>query len=91
MLTGKQVSIQTGDISEFRTFDDLYAAFEKQLNYTVETKIKVDNYLRYQYATKMAATFLSVVSGTAFRTAKTITTADLATIQTISSAQGSER
>ena len=61
MLTGKQVSIQTGDISEFRTFEDLYAAFDKQLNYTVETKIKVDNYLRYQYATKMAATFLSVV------------------------------
>ena len=61
LLTGKQVSIQTGDISTFKTFDDLYAAFEKQMDYAVSTKVKVDNYLRYQYATKMAATFLSVV------------------------------
>ncbi|MEG1798748.1 MAG: glycyl radical protein [Synergistaceae bacterium] len=61
LLTGKQVSIQTGDISTFKTFDDLYEAFEKQMDYAVSTKVKVDNYLRYQYATKMAATFLSVV------------------------------
>ncbi|MDO4987642.1 MAG: glycyl radical protein [Synergistes sp.] len=61
LLTGKQVSIQTGELSEFKTFDDLYAAFEKQMAYAVETKVRVDNYLRYQYATNMAATFLSCV------------------------------
>lgn len=61
LLTGKQVSIKTGELSEFKTFDDLYAAFEKQMAYAVETKIGVDNYLRYQYATNMAATYLSCV------------------------------
>ena len=61
MLTGKQVSIKTGELSDFKTFDDLYAAFEKQMAYVVETKIGVDNYLRYQYATNMAATYLSCV------------------------------
>ncbi|MDL2298561.1 glycyl radical protein [Synergistaceae bacterium OttesenSCG-928-D05] len=61
MLTGKQVSIKTGDPSTFKSFDDLYAAFEKQMEYAVTTKIKVDNYLRYQYAREMAAPFLSVV------------------------------
>ena len=61
MLTGKQVSIKTGELSSFKTFDDLYAAFEKQLEYVVDIKIKVDNYLRHQYATNMAAPFLSVV------------------------------
>ena len=61
LLTGKQVSIKTGELSEFKTFDDLYAAFEKQMAYVVETKIGVDNYLRYQYATNMAATYLSCV------------------------------
>lgn len=61
MRTGKKVSIETGELSSFKTFDDLYAAFVKQLEYAVDMKIKVDNYLRYQYATKMAATFLSVV------------------------------
>ena len=61
MLTGKQVSIKTGELSDFKTFDDLYAAFEKQMAYVVDTKIGVDNYLRYQYATNMAATYLSCV------------------------------
>ena len=61
LISGKQASIKTGELSEFKTFDDLYAAFEKQMQYAVETKVGVDNYLRYQYATKMAATFLSCV------------------------------
>ncbi len=61
LLTGKQVSIKTGEISDFKTFDDLYEAFEKQMAHVVETKIRVDNYLRYQYATKMAATYLSCI------------------------------
>ena len=61
LLTGKQVSIKTGELSEFKTFDDLYAAFEKQMAHAIETKIGVDNYLRYQYATNMAATYLSCV------------------------------
>lgn len=61
LMTGKQVSIQTGDPAEFKTFEDLYAAFEKQLDYAVSVKIGVDNYLRSQYAREMAAPFLSCV------------------------------
>lgn len=61
LISGEQVSIQTGDPSEFKTFDDLYAAFEKQLDYVVSVKIKADNYLRYQYSREMAAPFLSCV------------------------------
>lgn len=60
-LTGKQVSIETGDPKNFKSFDDLYAAFEKQLQYVVDTKIEVDNYLRARYAELFPATFLSVV------------------------------
>lgn len=61
LMSGRQVSIRSGDPSSFRTFDDLYAAFEKQLGYAVSVKIKVDNYLRYQYSREMAAPFLSCV------------------------------
>lgn len=60
-MTGKRVSIETGDPKEFKTFDDLYAAFEKQLEYVVNTKIEVDNYLRARYAEFFPATFLSTV------------------------------
>lgn len=61
LMTGRQVSIRTGDTGSFETFDDLYAAFEKQLDYAVSVKIKIDNYLRYQYSREMAAPFLSCV------------------------------
>lgn len=61
LMTGKQVSIQTGAPAGFKTFGDLYAAFEKQMDYVVSVKIRVDNYLRSQYASEMAAPFLSCV------------------------------
>lgn len=61
LMSGEQVSIRTGDPREFKTFDDLYAAFEKQLDHVVSVKIKADNYLRYQYSREMAAPFLSCV------------------------------
>jgi len=60
-MTGKRVGIETGELSSFKTFDDLYSAFEKQLNYVVTTKIEVDNYLRSRYAEFFPATFLSVL------------------------------
>jgi formate C-acetyltransferase len=60
-MTGKQVGLRTGAPDSFKTFDDLYAAFEMQLDYIVTTKIEVDNYLRARYAELFPATFLSVV------------------------------
>lgn len=60
-MTGKKIGLETGDPSTFKTFDDLYAAFEKQLDYIVTTKVEVDNYLRARYAEFFPATFLSVV------------------------------
>ncbi len=60
-MTGKQISIKTGDPKSFRSFEELYEAFEKQLDYVVTTKIEVDNYLRARYAEFFPATFLSVV------------------------------
>jgi formate C-acetyltransferase len=60
-LTGKTVGVKTGDPKNFKTFDDLYEAFERQLDYVVTTKIEVDNYLRARYAELFPATFLSAV------------------------------
>ncbi|MDR1514839.1 MAG: glycyl radical protein [Synergistaceae bacterium] len=60
-MTGKRVGLKTGDIKTFKSFGDLYEAFERQLDYVVTTKIEVDNYLRARYAEYFPATFLSVV------------------------------
>ena len=60
-LTGKKVGIETGDPMAFKGFEDLYAAFEKQLRFVVETKIENDNFLQRMFATYAPAPFLSVV------------------------------
>ncbi|MDR2780427.1 MAG: formate C-acetyltransferase/glycerol dehydratase family glycyl radical enzyme, partial [Synergistaceae bacterium] len=60
-MTGKRIGLKTGKARDFADFEDVYAAFEKQLKYVVETKIEVDNYLRARYAEFFPATFLSAV------------------------------
>ncbi|MFA5298498.1 MAG: trans-4-hydroxy-L-proline dehydratase [Lutibacter sp.] len=60
-ITGKQVSIQTGNPREFKTYEELYNAFLKQLNYIVNQKILASNYIDRMFAKYSPATFLSVV------------------------------
>jgi pyruvate formate-lyase/glycerol dehydratase family glycyl radical enzyme len=60
-LTGHTVGLQTGGPRNFTSFDALYGAFEKQLNYCVDLKIRVNNYIERMYAWYAPAPFLSVV------------------------------
>lgn len=60
-ISGKQVSIKTGNPINFKSYDELYTAFKKQLNYIVNQKISVSNYIDSMFAKYMPATFLSVV------------------------------
>ncbi|MDR2681348.1 MAG: glycyl radical protein [Tannerella sp.] len=59
-LSGKPVSIRTGDACGFKTFDELYAAFLKQLHYITEQKMRVSNYIDRMFAKYAPATFLSL-------------------------------
>ncbi|MDZ4184688.1 MAG: trans-4-hydroxy-L-proline dehydratase [Desulfuromonadales bacterium] len=60
-LTGQQVGIASGDPRTFRSYDQLYAAFLKQLDYIVTTKVRVSNYIDRMFAKYAPAPFLSVV------------------------------
>ena len=60
-LTGNKVSIETGNPIDFKTFDDLYQAFLKQLQYIVDQKMRVSNYIDRMFAKYAPAPFLSVV------------------------------
>ena len=60
-LSGEAVGLQTGDPLTFQSFEMLYAAFVRQLNYMVNLKIKVNNYIERMYARYAPAPFLSVV------------------------------
>ncbi len=45
--TGEQISIQTGDPRDFKTFDDFMAAIKKQISYFVHTMATMNSYLDY--------------------------------------------
>ena len=69
-MTGKHIGIRTGDPKDFNSFEDLYDAFERQLDYAVTVKIEADNYLRARYSECFPATFLSVVISDCVKTGK---------------------
>ena len=60
-LTGKMAGIETGDPTNFKNYDELYEAFLKQLNFVVDQKIRVSNYIDQMFAKYAPAPFLSVV------------------------------
>lgn len=60
-LTGDRVGLRTGDPRDFTDFEKLYEAFTKQLEYIVNMKIEVNNYIERMYAKYSPAPFLSVV------------------------------
>ncbi len=60
-MTGKRASMETGDPRNFTSYQELYDAFLKQLNYIIDQKIVVSNYIDSMFAKYSPATFLSVV------------------------------
>ncbi len=60
-LTGKKAGIETGNPLDFKNFEELYLAFLKQLDYIVDLKIRVSNYIDKMFAKYAPAPFLSVV------------------------------
>ncbi len=60
-VTGKQAGIKTGDPRDFASYEELYEAFTRQLNFIVDTKVRVSNYIDRMFAKYAPAPFLSVV------------------------------
>jgi formate C-acetyltransferase len=60
-LSGERIGPGTGNSTTFDNFDELYDAFHHQLEYIVDLKIKVNNYIERLFAKDMPAPFLSVV------------------------------
>ena len=55
------IGLSTGDPRKFKTFDNLFDAFKKQLNYFIDIKIAGSNLIGRLYANEMPAPFMSVV------------------------------
>jgi len=58
--SGKKIGIETGDPRTFANYDELFAAFRKQLRHFVEIKVRGNNIIERLYAEHMPAPFLSL-------------------------------
>jgi formate C-acetyltransferase len=59
--TGRAIGMKTGKSELFASFEELYAAFERQLAYVVGVKVRVSNFLDRMFALYAPAPFLSAV------------------------------
>lgn len=58
--TGKKIGIETGDPRGFKSYDELYDAWRRQMTYFVNLKISVNNYIERMFSLYAPATFLSL-------------------------------
>lgn len=68
--SGKQLGLQLGYAKDFKTFDELWTAFKKQLKHFVDIKIRGNNVIERLYAEEMPAPCLSVVTNDCISNAK---------------------
>lgn len=59
--TGKKIGIKTGDPLQFKTFDELFDAYKKQLRHFTDIKVRGNNIIERIYADYMPAPFLSLL------------------------------
>jgi len=60
--TGEQLGLKTGDPTEFETFEELFAAYRKQLQHFIDVKIRGNNVIERLYARYLPAPFLSLLT-----------------------------
>lgn len=59
--SGKQIGIQTGDPTQFKSFAELFEAFQRQMNYFIDIKVRGNQVVERLYANYMPAPFLSLL------------------------------
>jgi pyruvate formate-lyase/glycerol dehydratase family glycyl radical enzyme len=59
--SGQRIGLATGDPRRFESFDELLAAYERQLRYFVDLKIQGNNRIERLFAERMPVPFLSVL------------------------------
>jgi len=59
--TGKKIGKETGEPTQFNSFEELMAAFKRQLHHFIDIKIRGNNIIERLYAAYMSAPFLSII------------------------------
>jgi formate C-acetyltransferase len=68
--TGRQIGLATGDPTTFKTFDQLFEAYETQLNHFIDIKVRGNNIIERLYARYIPVPFLSLLIDDCIATGK---------------------
>jgi len=68
--TGRRIGLETGDPAAFESFEEFFAAYEKQLSYFIDVKVRGNNVIERLYAAYMPAPFLSLLIDDCIATGK---------------------
>ncbi|MBE7042631.1 MAG: glycyl radical protein [Ruminococcaceae bacterium] len=56
---GKQISVDTGDVTKMTTFDEFYDAYKAHMNYMIELMVNADNAIDMAHAERCPLPYLS--------------------------------
>ncbi len=59
--TGQRIGLETGDPTQFETFEELFEAYQRQLDHFVDIKVRGNNVIERLYANYIPAPFLSLL------------------------------
>ena len=60
--TGKQIGLPLGNAADFKSYEELFEAFSKEMKHFLDIKIRGNNVIEKIYAEYMPAPFLSIVT-----------------------------
>lgn len=69
---GEKISIQTGEVESFRTFEQFYDAYKAQMNYQLSLLVNADNAIDVAHSKKCPLAFLSCMVDDCVSRGKTV-------------------
>ena len=61
-VSGQQLGLELGYAADFKTYEELYDAFKKQMKYFIDIKVQGSNVIEKIYAENMPVPFLSIIT-----------------------------
>jgi formate C-acetyltransferase len=69
-VNGKQLGLELGYAQDFNTYEELFDAYKKQIEYFLDIKIKGSNIIEKIYADNMPVPFLSIITNDCIKKGK---------------------
>ncbi len=69
-VANRQLGLKLGDAEDFQSYDELLAAYKKQVNYFLDIKMRGSNIIEKIYADYMPVPFLSIITNDCIKKGK---------------------